>query len=154
MSNFSKTKILSVLLFLMLSIPTFLNPISEGEVKGVTEEKSQNLQNSIISKNSNSEKGQISAGVIEDKTDKKTTKIVNGMAILKTNANNPVTTDNYDLATSLKVTHKNKTLDLVVNDTKPTLDPDGLIVVNSETFQKLGGDPQTQTKIPISVHSK
>lgn len=156
MSNSSKTKILSLLLFLILAMPMFFNPVSQGRVMGIVDEKpaqAMQLESAPNNKKSKAVVGQIAGGVIENKAEKNSKKSeeIQGMALLQTQ-NNSLTTDKYNLATSLKVTHEDNSLSLVVNDTKSVLDPEAVITVNQETFEKLGGNPETQDKIPVTVN--
>lgn len=172
-----KTKIFSLLLLLLLIIPAFLvNPrYGAGMVLGVTETNldttPQNLEikenNNIDTKNNSgligsffrekpkinptpkqSQLGQIGSGAMEVRTIQDEKPIVKGKVIWDKNAKTAVATDKFNLGTSITVSYKEKNLSLVVGDNR-VLSADTVLVVDKETFIKLGGNPEIENSLEV-----
>jgi hypothetical protein len=129
----AKTKILSFLLLLLLSLSFILNTNKQGNVLGVVEEKS----------------GEIASGIVDTKDSKKET--FKGRAVWKEDLKSAVSTNKFALATGVLVEHETQSLNLVVGDNTVNLEEGAVIVLDKETFQNLGGDPSSQSSIEVVV---
>jgi hypothetical protein len=147
-----KTKLLSLFLLGLLLLPTFLGPRSTGTVLGVFE---NNANQAIIESETttNSQIGEIASGAFETKAVDNTStrgKVYQGKAIWDENSKSQVITDKFSLGKSIKINSKDKSLDLIVGDVR-VLGEDTLVVLNRDTFILLGGNPDTQNNIDVSV---
>lgn len=132
----------------LLVLPALIGPKSSGSVLGVIENK----QTSSTPAAQTTQIGEIGSGAFETKatnTDN-TGKIYTGKAIWDVNATSQVSTDKFNLGQSIKVTNGTISQNLVVGDVR-VLASDTLLVLNKDTFQKLGGDPQKDTSIDVTV---
>lgn len=125
-----KTRVLSFLLVLLLSIPFVLTPGNQGDVLGINEDKSQNS-------------GQIAGGVAENSTEE--SQKMTGKIIWSNSPNSRVRTDKFNLSTPITVSTPEKSLNLIVEEKVDGLDEGVLLIVNKETFQKLGGQPDQES---------
>jgi hypothetical protein len=125
-----KTKILSFLLVLLLSIPFVLSPSGQGNVLGVNEDRS----------NASLAEGQIAGGVIDTKQDQEK---MEGKVLLSKDNSNRVKSNKLSLSTPVKVQTTSGSLNLVVEEKVEDLPEDVLLVVGKDDFIKLGGDLNT-----------
>ena len=146
-----KTKILSLILLGLLVLPVLIGPRSGGSVLGVVENKS-NQQESVKS-TGQTQIGEIGSGAFETKAVDTTGtkgKIFTGKAIWDGATKSQVTTDKFSLGKSIKVSNGDTSLNLVVGDVR-VLGTDTILVLNKDTFEKLGGDTQKEDTIEVSV---
>ncbi len=95
--------------------------------------------------------GQIGSGAQEIKTvDKDESKSITGKVILDQNVRTEIATDKFPLGSSVKVNYNKKDSFLVVGDTR-VLASDTVLVVNRDAFIKLGGNPDKENKITVTV---
>lgn len=95
--------------------------------------------------------GQIGSGAQEIKTvDKDESKSITGKVIWDKNVRTGIATDKFPLGSSVKVNYNKKDSFLVVGDTR-VLASDTVLVVNRDTFIKLGGNPDEENKITVTV---
>jgi hypothetical protein len=143
----SKTRILGLILIGLLLLPVLLAPKQTGSVLGVNENKSQ-------SASTDQKIGQIGGGTLEDTRisgkDSTKPKTLQGKAIWDENAKSAVSTDKFNLGTSIKVTTPSSSMGLVVGDVR-VLSLDTLLVLNKETYTKLGGNPASDKSIDVTV---
>jgi hypothetical protein len=125
-----KTKILSFLLVLLLSIPFVLSPSGQGNVLGVNEDRS----------NASLAEGQIAGGVIDTKQGQEK---MEGKVLLSKDNSNRVKSNKLSLSTPVKVQTTSGSLNLVVEEKVEDLPEDVLLVVGKDDFIKLGGDLNT-----------
>ena len=145
----TKTKLWSLALLGLIMIPAMLFPKPQGEVLGVSEntlkvqsqEKNQDLYNSI------------SSGVKEvRKTENEQIQVYSGKAIFDEDQKVPVSTNKFSLGSSLTVENqKDEKINLVVNQVRQDLDPETLMYVDSNTFSKLGGNIQEKNWVLIKA---
>ena len=142
-----KTKILSLFLAVLLIAPFLINPISNGSVKGVIEDKRSNNSSSTSLK-----KGEIAGGVIDYKSNSsQDVQEIRGIAILDLEAKTPVSTNKFPLASEIVVKSGDKTKDLVVSSIQTSLPTDVILSLDKATFESLGGNSTTQNEINITV---
>ena len=144
-----KTKILSLFLAAILVIPFLMNPINNGDVRGVVEDR--RLSNSS---SANSKGGEIAGGVIDYKSgtqEEAQNQEVKGIAILNLEAQTPVATNKFPLASEIIVQSGQSTVDLVVSNIDANLPTDVILSLDKETFELLGGDSATQSEIDVVV---
>lgn len=175
-----RTKIFSLFLLALLIIPAILvSPVRQNaNVLGVSENINEIESNFVVPKNneieskatSNSDNfdlgnffgpdntkaktskiGQIGSGAQEVRAiDKDETKAISGKVIWDENARSAISTDKFPLGSSIKVNYNQKDVYLVVGDTR-VLSSDTVLVVNRETFVKLGGNPEKENKINVNI---
>ena len=175
-----RTKIFSLFLLALLIIPAILvSPVRQNaNVLGVSENINEIESNFVVPKNneieskatSNSDNfdlgnffgpdntkaktskiGQIGSGAQEVRAiDKDETKAISGKVIWDENARSAISTDKFPLGSSIKVNYNQKDVYLVVGDTR-VLSSDTILVVNRETFVKLGGNPEKENKINVNI---
>lgn len=142
-----KTKILGLVLISLLVLPVLLAPKQTGSVLGINENKIQPTT-------AEQKIGQIGGGTIEDTRliDKNSSKpkTLQGKAIWDENSKSQVSTDKFNLGSGIKVSTKSNSLDLVVGDVR-VLSLDTLLVLNKDTYIKLGGNPTTDKSIDVTV---
>jgi hypothetical protein len=130
-----KTRVLSFLLVLLLSIPFVFAPSRQGDVLGAVEDRS-------------GQGGQIAGGVVDNTEDEE--KKITGKAIWSEDNNAKLKTDKFNLSTGLTITHKDVSLNLVVEEKLADLDEEVLLVLDKKTFQELGGNLD-QESIEVTV---
>jgi hypothetical protein len=95
--------------------------------------------------------GQIGSGAQEIKTvDKDESKSITGKVIWDENVRTGIATDKFPLGSSVKVNYNKKDSFLVVGDTR-VLASDTVLVVNRDTFIKLGGNPDKENKVTVTI---
>jgi len=145
-----KTKIISLALLGLLILPALLfTPRPTGNVLGVSEKNEQPF--SQVSEKTKI--GEIGSGAIDIRTverEENKGKIHKGKAVWDANAKSKVSTDKFSLGTGIKVTGKSKDLNLVVGDVR-VLSAETLIVVDKTTFTDLGGNPDTDENVDITI---
>lgn len=95
--------------------------------------------------------GQIGSGAQEIKTvDKDESKSITGKVIWDENVRTGIATDKFPLGSSVKVNYNKKDSFLVVGDTR-VLASDTVLVVNRDVFVKLGGNPNKENKVTVTV---
>lgn len=95
--------------------------------------------------------GQIGSGAQEIKTvDKDESKSITGKVIWDENVRTGIATDKFPLGSSVKVNYNKKDSFLVVGDTR-VLASDTVLVVNRDVFVKLGGNPDKENKVTVTV---
>lgn len=175
-----RTKIFSLFLLALLIIPAILvSPVRQNAtVLGVSENINESESSFVVPKNREIESkatsssdnfdlgnffgpdntkaktskiGQIGSGAQEVRAiDKDETKAISGKVIWDENARSAVSTDKFPLGSSIKVNYNQKDIYLVVGDTR-VLSSDTVLVVNRETFVKLGGNPEKENKINVNI---
>jgi hypothetical protein len=174
-----KTKLFSLVIVCLLILPVLINPQRSGKVLGTNERGGQiggsvspsveqaadkntptsntNLTVSEV-KNINTEIpkqsriGEIGSGIRDVRTvetPKNQGQIITGKAIWDENAKSSVSTDKFSLGSGIKVTFNDKTLSLVVGNSR-ILSSDTILVLDKKTFQELGGDLE-RGEIQVSV---
>lgn len=143
-----KSKIISVLLLIILVVPVFLLPFSQGgNVAGVNEDRTTQTKTT-----SETNSGAIAGGVSDVKN---TTLIpVKGVAVLDENLTNPVINNKFNLSSQIQVeTASGKT---ILQATKKDLpdSEDTVMVLDKQTFTSLGGNLETKAPISVRVTSK
>ncbi|MEI6729383.1 MAG: hypothetical protein WCK98_07125 [bacterium] len=142
-----KTKILSLFLAVLLIAPFLINPMNNGSVKGVLEDKRSNNSSSATLK-----KGEIAGGVIDYKSNSsQDTQEIRGIAILNLEAKTPVSTNKFPLASEIIVKSGDKTKDLIVSSIEANLPTDVILSLDKTTFESLGGNSATQNEINVIV---
>ncbi len=175
------TKLFSLFLLALLIIPAVLvSPVRQNaSVLGVSENINDNSEvNSVVPKNEKPEAntakepsnfdlgnffgpdntkvktskiGQIGSGAQEIRAiEKNEVKAISGKVIWDENARSAISTDKFPLGSSIKVNYNKKDIYLVVGDTR-VLSSDTVLVVNRETFVKLGGNPEKENKINVNI---
>jgi len=175
-----RTKVFSLLLLALLIVPAILiSPVRDNSaVLGVSEnlEMQPQIGGQIVN-NSNQEAlkpkpaenfdlnnlftpeskaktakiGEIGSGAQEIRNvDKDEAKSITGKVIWDENARTGIATDKFPLGSSIKVNYNKKDVFLVVGDTR-VLASDTVLVVNREAFVKLGGNPDKENKITVTV---
>ncbi len=95
--------------------------------------------------------GQIGSGAQEVQTlEKSEAKVLSGRVIWDENARSAIATDKFPLGSSIKVSYESKDVYLVVGDAR-VLSSDTVLVVNRDTFIKIGGDPTKENKINVQI---
>lgn len=176
-----RTKVFSLLLLALLIVPAILiSPVRDNSaVLGVSEnlEMQPQIGGQIINNPApNSQKpksaenfdlnnlfatdsakaktakiGEIGSGAQEIRNvDKDEAKSITGKVIWDENARTGIATDKFPLGSSIKVNYNKKDVFLVVGDTR-VLASDTVLVVNREAFVKLGGNPDKENKITVTV---
>lgn len=100
-----------------------------------------------------SQLGQIGSGAMEIRTIEEEKPIVRGKVVWDKNAKTAVATDKFSLGTSVVVSHKEKNLSLVVGDNR-VLSADTVLVVDKETFIKLGGNPEIENSLEVTARAE
>jgi hypothetical protein len=153
-------------------LPVLISPQKSGQVLGISEQKSplDNQQNQSKSntleqilpkwnsdvasepqaKKSPAEK--ISSGVMETKLTekKKTSEVTEGLVSWDEKLQNIAISDKFTLGSSVKIIYQTNQVDLVIGDSK-SLEPDTILVLDKASFIKLGGNPETQKSLKVSV---
>lgn len=166
-----KTKIFSLIALSLLVLPVFLAPQRNGQVLGAREgsvqtsdemtnvdraragitpaaqgsvSRSQEDQVFVEEIPKSVKLGEIGSGVRSvralDETEN-STQIYSGKAIWNKEAKVAVSTDKFPLGESIKATAGDKSMSLVVQS-RPILSTDTILVLDTKTFQELGGDPE------------
>lgn len=144
----NKTKFISFLLLILLALPLVINPTRQGSVLGVQENTTQKPQVNT----QDSDGGKIGQGVMENKLKSNTqTASIKGFAILDKKAKSSVTAKNLSLASEVQVQHGDKKYDLIVSNVDDGLADDVVLAVDETVFKNLGGNPDTQDKILVSI---
>jgi hypothetical protein len=157
----AKTKIFSLLVLILLFLPIVINPQRSGQVLGTseTEEQSsffnfqQNNQEAVVPAQSEiaSRTGGIASGVRTTPNDSPidTNEVFVGKAIVNMNTSLVATSDKFPLGTSVKVRSGDIDINIVIQG-RSVLSGDTLLVLNQETFEKLGGNP-SEGSVDIQV---
>lgn len=164
----SKTKVFSLIIGILLILPIlFSQQRSTGNVLGVNEsstntnssigsflgsisQRSPQTQEDITPKESQIIKSVGSGVRIKSDTIKETTTPYFGKAILNSNSTVQAASDKFPIGTTIKVTANSQSIDVVIQD-KAILTADTLLVLNKDTFKKLGGNEETRS-IEIVVY--
>lgn len=156
-----KTKIFSLMVLLLLALPIVLGTQnSEGQVLGASE-NSQPPTGSITNQAASnsapipiqSRIGEIASGaseVVSENTP--TSKVFKGRVIWEDNAKFSVISDKFPKGSGVQVKFNNKTYPIVIEDIR-ILSSDTVLVVNKDTFLKLGGNPEVDSSIEVEVIS-
>lgn len=143
-----KTKILSLFLAVLLIAPFLINPMSNGSVKGVLDDRRSNSSSTTSLK-----KGEIAGGVIDYKSNNgQDVQEIRGIAILNLEAKTPVSTNKFPLASEIIVKSGDYSKDLVVSSIDANLPTDVILSLDKATFESLGGNASNQSEINIIVH--
>ncbi len=141
-----KTKLLSLLLLILLTLPFLTLPNSgNGNVLGAIDDRSGSIDYTS---------GEIAGGVVDSKgssEDLIETEEIKGKAVLNKNLESGVASNKFSLATGITVTHNDNKLNLVVADTETPMPEEAILVVDADTFQKLGGNIESQEAIEVSI---
>jgi len=142
----TKSKLFSLLLIGLLLAPVlFIAPQSnQGEVLG---------ESDVAGEISPSLPAEIGSGVREvredsDSAESLTQKTISGTIIWDENQAVDVATNKFSLGKSIQLETPSGTYDLVINAIRPELADETLMIVNRETFIRLGGDPDTDPNLP------
>ncbi len=155
-----KTKVFSLIVLLLLALPIVLGTQnSGGQVLGASE---NNQTGSISAANTNQSTaipiqgriGEIASGASEvvSADTAEASKVFKGRVIWEDNAKWKVVSDKFPKGSGIEVKFNGKAFPLVVEETR-ILSSDTTLVVNKETFIKLGGDPETSSYIEVEVIS-
>jgi hypothetical protein len=147
-----KAKLLSLFLLGLLLLPAFLGPRSSGDVLGALDYKPTQTKTSDT-ESQNIQIGEIASGAFETKaaeTNPIDKKVYKGKAIWDENSKSQVITDKFSMGKSIKVSSNDNTLNLIVGDVR-VLGEATLLVLNRDTFVLLGGDPDVQDSMDVSV---
>jgi hypothetical protein len=144
----TKTKFISFLLLVLLALPLVINPTRQGSVLGIQENTAQKPQ--INTQDSDS--GKIGEGVMENKLkNNPQSNSTKGFAILDKKAKSSVTAKKFSLASEIQVQSGDKKSDLIVSNVDEGLADDVVLAVDENVFKNLGGNPETQDKILITI---
>lgn len=161
-----KTKVFSLIVLVLLALPIFIGPQKNaGQVLGTSENQSsvysspeKNSPNFDLINSSpqlkQSKIGEIGSGASEvvSKNVVVGAKIYKGRVIWEDNAKGKVVSDKFPKGSGIQVKYNQNTVPLVVEDSR-ILSSDTVLVVNKETFIKLGGNPETASFIEVEAIS-
>ena len=163
-----KTKIFSLILLTLLALPVILGPQKTGgQVLGASESQDSksnfptiNFSNPLNTNQSSessvpkqSSIGQIASGaseIVANDDTKTALKVVKGRVIWEDNAKFKVISDKFPKGSGIQVKYNDKTYPLVIEDSR-ILSSDTILVVNKDTFIKLGGNPETSSSIEVEA---
>lgn len=158
-----KTKLFSLVIVGLLILPILISPSKTGQVLGVNDQATGSVGGDTSSSEQNNNQktadsgttqtnseilkqakvGEIASGVRDVKNEDNSTAPVpaslTGKIIWDENVKTPVSTDKFGLGSSIKVVNGDKTLKLVVSNTR-ILSTDTILVLDKKTFLALGGD--------------
>jgi hypothetical protein len=141
------SRIFGVALLTLIIVPFAINQSNRGSVLGVNEDLSQATQNST--------EGSIAGGVIENRMtadyEEVDPKVYEGKIKLDIEASINLSTNLYSLASEVKLSHQENTVDTIVGQSNLEL-PEGYIaIVDTDTFIKLGANPELETEIDGTI---
>lgn len=148
--NNPKVKIISLVILGLLAAPALLFPQEAGEVLGINETKG-NGEGQINSD------GNIGSGARDIKNDEgeeneeKTTEYT-GKALWDANQKSDISTDKLALGQTITVKSGDITKSMVVSELREeTLSEDTILILNTETYISLGGNPEEGLPLNITV---
>lgn len=160
-----RTRLFGLIILGLLFLPIFLStPNKSGQVLGTRESNDDVGENTgginIFRNNSQegeaavakpSKIGEIGSGVRATRESETVVKAqeTSGIAILDTNTVIPVSSDKYQLGSSIQVTSNSTSLNLVVQG-RSVLSTNTILVLDTKTFESLGGDIKTG-KLNVTV---
>lgn len=142
----SNVKIASLVILAFLAIPALYFNLSNkepGQVLGVSENTNSQTEGTI---------GSGAREVVEENTNQQ--KEYTGKALWDSNQKEEIIANNvFSLGQSIKVGQKNtdKSEHYVIDNLREGLASDVLLIVNTETFIKLGGNPEADNSVNISI---
>jgi len=145
----AKSKLFSLLLVCFLLLPILLiapQSNKSGQVLGDTE----------VANSSSSLSAEIGSGVREVRNPNSSSSSaavnkISGNIIWDENQTVEISTNKFNLGKSIVVQTPKGDLRVVVNAIRPDLAAETVMVVNRETFIRLGGDPEKDTNIVASA---
>jgi len=162
-----KTKIFSLIVLVLLALPVILGPQrSGGQVLGTSENKESgtslptiNIPNPLSTSSKDSQPvakpaklGEIGSGAREivsiDTTSQP--KTLKGNVVWEDKIKSKVISDKFPKGSGIIVNNSGKNTALVVEDSR-ILSADTILVVDKDTFIKIGGNPETSLTIEIEV---
>lgn len=161
----SKTKIISLVILGLLTVPAMIFPKQTGEVLGINENKEET---GSINEEAASD-GEIGSGAREvvepsdegkdndvqkitpsDEEDEEVTMI--GKVLWDSGQINNVETNKFPLGTAVRVDTGVSNVHLVVDALRSSLAEETILVVNTETYIKLGGNPEDGSPVSATVY--
>jgi hypothetical protein len=163
----AKTKIFSLIVLALLTLPVILGPQrSAGQVLGTSENKESgnsfptiNIPNPLSGVSSETQPipkppkiGEIASGTREIITTDTASipKTLKGNVVWEDKVKSKVISDKYPKGSGIIVNYNGKSIPLVVDDSR-ILSTDTILVVDKDTFIKIGGNPETTLTIEIEV---
>lgn len=163
----AKTKIFSLIVLALLALPVILGPQrSGGQVLGTSENRESgtsfptiNIPNPLSTSSTDSQPvpkpaklGEIGSGAREIVSTDTTSlpKTLKGNVVWEDKIKSKVISDKFPKGSGITVNNNGKSIPLVVEDSR-ILSTDTILVVDKDTFIKIGGNPETSLAIEIEV---
>ncbi len=144
-----RSRIFALILVVLLVVPFLVRSEQTGSVLGVLEDNSGSVA-TVGDGN-----GQIAGGVLENKSYSDVESSIEagltGLAVLDRSAIVAVTTDKFALASEVKITYGDITLDKIVGNNKQVLEEGEVVILDEKTFRELGIDPNIQSSVEVEI---